>query len=72
VHLYEHANEIDPNFGRWKFSLMVAYRAFASVAAAPAEKIAFLEKAVAAAPNPSARISVLPELSRQYLSAATW
>ena len=69
VHLYEHANEIDPNFGRWKLSLMSAYRSFASVTAAPAEKIAFLEKALAAAPNPSARISVLPELSQQYLSA---
>jgi len=69
VHLYEHANEIDPNMGRWKISLMSAYRSFASVTAAPAEKIAFLEKALAAAPNPSARISVLPLLSQQYLSA---
>ena len=69
VHLYEHANEIDPNMGRWKLSLMTAYLRFASVTAAPTEKIAFLEKARAAAPNPSARISVLPELSRQYLTA---
>ena len=69
VRLYEHANEIDPNMGRWKLSLMSAYRSFASVTAAPAEKIAFLEKALAAAPNPSARISVLPVLAQQYLSA---
>jgi tetratricopeptide (TPR) repeat protein len=69
VRLYEHANEIDPNMGRWKLSLMIAYRQFASVTAAPAEKIAFLEKALAAAPNPSARISVLPGLAQQYLSA---
>ena len=69
VHLYEHAKEIDPNMGRWEISLMIAYRQFASVTAAPAEKIAFLEKALAAAPNPSARISVLPVLAQQYLSA---
>jgi tetratricopeptide (TPR) repeat protein len=69
VRLYERANEIDPNMGRWKLSLMFAYRSFASVTAAPAEKIAFLEKALAAVPNPSARFSVLPELAQQYLSA---
>jgi tetratricopeptide (TPR) repeat protein/peroxiredoxin len=69
AHLYEHANEIDPNMGRWKFSLMLAYRSFASVTAAPAEKIAFLEKALAVAPNPLARIPVLPELAQQYLGA---
>ena len=69
VRLYEHANDIDPNMGRWESSLMNAYRAFASVTAAPAGKIAFLEKALAVAPNSSARISVLPELAQEHLSA---
>ena len=69
VHLYEHANEIDPTMGRWKVNLMSAYRAFAYVTGAPAERIAFLEKALAAAPDLSARMIVLPELSQQYLSA---
>jgi len=69
VRLYQHAIEIDPNFGRWKSSLMGAYQTFASNSAAPPEKIAFLEKALAIAPYPTSRIGVLPELSQQYFNA---
>jgi tetratricopeptide (TPR) repeat protein len=69
VLLYRHANEIDPNFGRWKSSLTMAYQSFASAAATAKEKVGFLEKALAEAPNPASRLTVLPELARQYLEA---
>jgi tetratricopeptide (TPR) repeat protein len=69
VRLYRRADEIDPNQGRWKSSLVYAYRNIAFVAGTPAEKIAILEKGRAIAPNPSSRAALLPDLGEQYLAA---
>jgi tetratricopeptide (TPR) repeat protein len=69
VRLYRRADEIDPNQGRWKSSLVFAYRTMALVAATPLEKIAILEKGLAIAPNPSSRAALLPDLGEQYLAA---
>jgi len=65
--LYEKAIAADPNAARWSLSLMSVYQSFAMTAATPSEKIAYLKKAMAAAPA-GQRNFVLPDLALQYVA----
>ena len=67
VLLYQHANEVDPAYGRWKSSLATAYASFVPYVDTLAEKAAFLEKALAVVPS-SSRSYVLRTVAEQYFS----
>jgi tetratricopeptide (TPR) repeat protein/thiol-disulfide isomerase/thioredoxin len=67
--LYQHAIQVEPNDYRWKTGLTNAYQSFANVVAkSTAEKIDYLEKALAIALNAMQRATVLPDLAQAYFT----
>ena len=69
IRLLTRADQLDPNFNRWKGELAMAYRNFANTAPTRAGKIALLEKGLTLAETPYTRTFLLPELAQQYLEA---